>query len=143
MKKLMLSAAMSLAAIVPSAVLACGADGAKQTMAAPAKVEVKQLASLTKEKKATAVDVNDSETRRNDGVIPGAIMLTSSSQYELKELPADKKSNLVFYCYNEQCGASHGAAKRAMESGYTNVSVLPAGIKGWKAAGQPTSKPNS
>ena len=35
--------------------------------------------------------------------------------------------------------ASHAAARRAVEHGYTDVSVMPAGIKGWKAAGEPTA----
>ncbi len=94
-------------------------------------------------KKATPIDANGKETRSSQGVIPGAVLLTSSSQYDIKELPADKDSKLVFYCANQKCGASHQAAKRAMENGYTNVAVLPEGISGWKQAGQPTAKPNS
>jgi rhodanese-related sulfurtransferase len=142
MKKLMLSAVLAVSALVPSMVLACGGDST-QASAEPAKLDVKQLASLTKEKKAVPVDANGKSTRDSEGIIPGAIMLTSSSQYDVKELPKDKASKLVFYCANDKCGASHGAAKRAMENGYTNVSVLPEGIKGWKAAGQATAKPNS
>jgi rhodanese-related sulfurtransferase len=37
--------------------------------------------------------------------------------------------------------ASHGAARRAVEAGYTNVSVMADGLKGWKAAGQSVGKP--
>jgi rhodanese-related sulfurtransferase len=33
--------------------------------------------------------------------------------------------------------ASHGAARRAVAAGYTNVSVMVDGIMGWDAAGQP------
>jgi rhodanese-related sulfurtransferase len=33
--------------------------------------------------------------------------------------------------------ASHGAARRAVAAGYTDVSVMVDGIKGWDAAGQP------
>jgi rhodanese-related sulfurtransferase len=33
--------------------------------------------------------------------------------------------------------ASHEAARRAVAAGYTNVSVMADGIKGWDAAGQP------
>ena len=36
--------------------------------------------------------------------------------------------------------ASHEAARRAVENGYTKVSVMVEGIKGWKAAGQPTAQ---
>jgi len=37
--------------------------------------------------------------------------------------------------------ASHEAAGRAVEAGYTNVSVLKDGLQGWKAANKPTVKP--
>jgi rhodanese-related sulfurtransferase len=37
--------------------------------------------------------------------------------------------------------ASHGAARRAIEAGYTSVSVMADGLKGWRTAGQPTAKP--
>jgi rhodanese-related sulfurtransferase len=33
--------------------------------------------------------------------------------------------------------ASHEAARRAVQLGYTNVSVMGDGIMGWDAAGQP------
>jgi len=33
--------------------------------------------------------------------------------------------------------ASHGAARRAVAAGYTDVSVMTDGIMGWDAAGQP------
>jgi rhodanese-related sulfurtransferase len=35
--------------------------------------------------------------------------------------------------------ASHAAAERAVEAGYTNVAVLKVGFKGWKEAGKPTA----
>jgi rhodanese-related sulfurtransferase len=37
--------------------------------------------------------------------------------------------------------ASHEAARRAVEAGYTKVDVMVDGIMGWKAAGQPTEQP--
>ena len=37
--------------------------------------------------------------------------------------------------------ASHGAARRAVDAGYTDVSVLADGLQGWKAAGKPTVVP--
>lgn len=72
-----------------------------------------------------------------------AILLSSSSSFELKELPADKASSLVFYCSNERCSASKKAAKVASENGYTDVAVLPAGIAGWVSAGLKTTMPQS
>ena len=70
---------------------------------------------------------------------PG-VLLSSSSEYKLTELPADKASKLVFYCANASCKASDAAARRAQDAGYT-VAVLQEGIMGWKKAGQATAKP--
>jgi rhodanese-related sulfurtransferase len=36
--------------------------------------------------------------------------------------------------------ASHHAAGRAAEAGYTDVNVLNEGMKGWKAANQPVEQ---
>lgn len=142
LKSLVMSAAVAAASLVPAAALACDGNS-QQAMAEPKSVTPVELAAMTKEKKATPVDANGTKTRTEQGVVPGAILLTSSSQYDLKELPQDKASKLVFYCANSKCGASHAAAAKAMEAGYTNVSVMPEGIVGWKKAGQPTAKPNT
>ena len=143
MKKFLMAAVVAFSAVTSSAGFAC--DGHEKSAAAePRSVTVQEVASLTKEKKATAVDANGEKTRSKEGVIPGAILLTSSSQFDpAKELPAKKDSKLVFYCANNHCGASHAAANKAIEAGYTDVAVMPEGIAGWKAAGQPTNKPNS
>lgn len=141
MKRVMMAVAMATSMLVPVTAVAC--EGADHQAAAPKKVTVNELASLTKVKKATPVDANGKEVRTNQGIIPGAVMLTSSTSYDVKELPEDKNAKLVFYCASEMCGASHQAAAKALQNGYTDVSVLPEGIKGWKAAGQATSKPNS
>jgi rhodanese-related sulfurtransferase len=143
MKRILMSLALA-ASFVPAAAMACDGDGHHMAKAAePQKATVAQVATWTKEKKAIPVDANGKSTRQSQGVIPGAVLLTSSSQYAVSELPADKNSKLVFYCASDKCGASHQAAKRAIENGYTDVAVLPDGIAGWKSAGQPTAKPNS
>jgi len=142
MKRLILSLAVATSLIVPAAALACEGHS-QQASAEPKKLTVAELAALTKDKKATPVDANGEKTRAEKGVIPGAVLLTSSSQYAVTELPKAKDSKLVFYCANEKCSASKQAAMRAMENGYTDVAVLPVGINGWKDAGQPTAKPNS
>lgn len=83
-------------------------------------------------------DVNVAETRENVGIIPGARLLSSFSKYDVaKELPADKKTPLVFYCANTMCTASHSAAEKAIKAGYSDVSVMVDGIYGWKKAGRP------
>lgn len=142
MKRMLLSVAVALSIAVPAAAQAC--EGDHQASAEPKKVTVADLANWTKSKKKfTPVDANGKSTRESQGVIPGAVLLTSSSTYDVKELPANKDNALVFYCANESCGASKQAAVKAVEAGYTNVTVLPEGIAGWKKAGQATAKPNT
>lgn len=85
---------------------------------------------------AQAVDANGVATRKHEGVVPGAVLLTDSENYSLAELPSDKAKELVFYCANTHCGASHQAAEKAIASGYTNVKVMPEGIAGWVKAGK-------
>jgi rhodanese-related sulfurtransferase len=143
MKRIILSLTLATS-LIPCVALACDGDGTHQAKAgAPVKATVAQVAEWTRAKKVTPVDANGSQTRTSQGIIPGAVLLTSSSQYDVKELPANKDTKLVFYCMNEKCGASHMAAQRAIENGYTDVAVLPDGITGWKRGGQPTAKPNN
>lgn len=87
-------------------------------------------------------DANSPDTRKDQGMIPGAHPLSSSGKYNIaKELPTDKNTKLVFYCGNTKCMASHAAAERAHKAGYADVNVMADGIMGWKAAGKPTQAP--
>jgi rhodanese-related sulfurtransferase len=103
------------------------------------KMDVAALAAALKSPAPPAVyDANVDSVRENAGVIPTARLLSSSSKYDVaKELPADKNAPLVFYCANEMCTASRAAAEKALASGYTDVSVMTAGIFGWRKAGEP------
>lgn len=141
MNRKLLGCVFALSLAVPSLALACDADKKEQAAAPTVKsLTITEVASLQKEKKATVLDANQDQFRKQNGVIPGAVLLTSFNKYDVaKELPAAKGSKLVFYCANTQCTASHAAAQRALEAGYTDVSVLPDGLMGWKKAGQPTS----
>ena len=99
------------------------------------------LAALQKDHKPFVVlDANGKETRQSQGFIPTALLLTSASEYDLALLPKEKSTPLVFYCANDKCTASHTAAKRALQSGYSDVGVLGAGISGWVKAGKPVQK---
>jgi len=97
---------------------------------------VDELASALEKGEATPIDANRDKFRAEHGQIPGATLLTSSSEFDESELPEDKASALVFYCANQRCSASHKAAKRAKGFGFENVSVLTAGLMGWVEAGQ-------
>ena len=87
-------------------------------------------------------DANSDYTRKSKGVVPGAKLLSSYKNYDIsKELPLAKDSRLVFYCMNEKCTASHSAAEKAVDAGYTQVNVMSDGIQGWLKSGFSAAKP--
>ena len=106
-------------------------------------IHVDQLASMLADSNnpPQIFDANDSDFRSKNGVIPGAKLLPGHDYDVASILPSQKDAKLVFYCANQQCMASHGAASRAAKAGYTNVSVLADGLLGWKGAGKPVSQP--
>ena len=66
-------------------------------------IEVPELEAMQKDARApvTVLDANDLEFRQENGVIPGAKLLSSFKDYDLKkELPANHDAPLVFYCSN-------------------------------------------
>ena len=138
---------ISFALLIPAAAFAgdsanCGTpDEPEGEASAWSEISVDELASMIEEGAAVPVDANRAETRENVGIIPGAILLTGS-EYETDVLAsADEGDALVFYCYNERCGASHQAADAALAAGYSDVRVLPSGIMGWVEAGQDVDSP--
>jgi len=100
---------------------------------------VDEVASLLATHKARAVDANGAETRQQYGTLPGAVLLSNFQTFATSELPADKNSELVFYCGGLACSAAPHAAARAKAAGYTDVKVMPQGILGWVKAGKPIS----
>jgi rhodanese-related sulfurtransferase len=116
----------------------CGERGAK-----PDSLTVAQLASLMDGGDPPKLyDANGNQTRKEYGVIPGATLLPGSRDYAITLLPGSRAKHVVFYCASSWCGASEMAAERAIREGYTKVSVLPDGIKGWAEAGLQTQKIN-
>jgi rhodanese-related sulfurtransferase len=107
------------------------------TVATVSTVSIDELDRMLASHECLAVDANGNDTRKKLGVIPGAVLLTNADS--LDQLPADRTRNLVFYCTNTACGASHYAAEKAIAAGYTHVNVLPDGIAGWVKAGKKTS----
>jgi len=105
-------------------------------------ITVEQLAALG-EGEVTIFDVNNEKVRGAHGVIPGAVLLSSSSQYDLSVLPKDKDAKLVFYCANTRCTAAPTAAERAIDAGFRDVNVLHVGVVGWKEAGKKTDAPRT
>ena len=61
----------------------------------------------------------------------------SKASYIALNLPTDKTTALVFYCYGESCAVSYEAALAVRKAGYTNVYWLLNGFPEWKANGFP------
>ncbi len=141
---LALSLGLALAACQKAPTPAAGSsDTASKSETSIKELSVADVSTLLSAKAATIVDANDPGTRQEQGVVPGAVLLSNSHNYALSELPAAKETKLVFYCGGTACRASDGAAKRASQAGYADVSVMRAGIRGWKSAGQMTATPQS
>lgn len=106
-------------------------------------LSVPAVAELLKAKAGVVVDANDAQTRKEYGTVPGAVLLSDHRSFAFSELPEDKAEKLVFYCGGVKCRASDAAASRAASAGYSNVSVMREGIRGWRNAGQATEQPSS
>jgi len=115
-------------------------EASAPTTAAVGEVTVPELIKMLADKSATAIDANNDSTRRQLGVIPGAVRLSSFSSFAESELPADKSKTLVFYCTNPSCESAPNAAKTAASAGYVDVRVLSAGVTGWAKAGHPVDR---
>ena len=94
------------------------------------------------------VDVRDAADVQATGIIPDAInvsvgMLAVRADHELPEQYRnpqlqDRSRPIIVTC-NVGALASFGA-KTLKEMGFTNVSILDGGTKGWKEAGFPTGQ---
>lgn len=93
------------------------------------------LHELVRERRVTVIDVNSRQNWARAHV-PGALNLDPGS-YQDGDLPADRVSDLVFYCSNPLCRKAPNAARRARQMGYGNVRVMSAGISGWLTAKLP------
>lgn len=67
-----------------------------------------------------------------EGSIPSAVSIPDST-FDKKTglLPADKATQLVFFCGGYECPLSHSSARKALALGYTNVKVCEAGEPAW------------
>lgn len=64
-----------------------------------AELAVADAAAMHKAGTATFYDANTAAFRKKNGKVPGAVLLADYNGYDAaKTLPADKASQLVFYC---------------------------------------------
>jgi rhodanese-related sulfurtransferase len=138
-----------LALSIVSVLAACGGSSTASTTAATTTEstgsEAPRFAQISVTDVATRLAAPDSHIAVFDANhretfdahhVPGATWV-HYDEVTAETLPSDHATSLVFYCANEQCEASHVAANSAVDLGFTDVSVMGAGIDGWVAAGQP------
>lgn len=87
--------------------------------------------------KGIAMVLVDSRPKRKQydkGHIPNAISIPDMQFDDFKgRLPADKGTQLVFYCGGLHCKLSHKSAVKAIDMGYTDVKVFAEGYPAWVA----------
>ena len=128
-------ARLCLVAVLALPVVACGASTANTADSQGEAFKRISAADLNNKLVAKApvsvFDVNGDE-RYAQGHVPTAKHM-KVDEVAATALPADKAAMLVFYCAGEKCNACHHAAEAAVELGYSNVWIMPEGIKGWEA----------
>jgi rhodanese-related sulfurtransferase len=76
----------------------------------------------------------------DDCHIPGSIQVDFDRvESHLKNTP--KVREIIVYCSNSMCTASHFVVQKLLDVGYTNAKVYAAGMAGWFLAGYPVEGP--
>lgn len=108
-------------------------------------VSAAHLRKLMDDKAAYALI--DARPRRvaDKGMIPTAINIPDSEfDKHIDKLPADKATQLIYYCGGLDCVLSDKSAAKAKKLGYANVVTYPEGYPEWeKLAGAAAAKPAS
>lgn len=86
----------------------------------------------------------DSRPKRvvdKDGMIPTAVHISDSEfDKNIDKLPADKATELIFYCGGLECPLSPNSAAKARKLGYTNIKTYALGHPDWlKLYGAPVA----
>jgi rhodanese-related sulfurtransferase len=79
------------------------------------------------------IDSRPKRAKYDKGHIPGAISIPDP-EFEARQgnLPQDKNTPLIFYCEGYTWVLSHDSARKAVQLGYTKVSVFSAGYPAWE-----------
>ncbi len=98
---------------------------------------LEKLVTLGGKKPFVLVDARPA-VKYSKAFIPGAVSIPKA-EFGLKKglLPADKNLPVIFYCGGYACKLSHQSARLALDLGYSDVAVFPAGEPAWREAGLP------
>ncbi len=98
-------------------------------------VSAAYVAKQITDNKTVIIDARPQKTKFVKGHIPTAVNIPFSQFDTLKgKLPRDPNTPIIFYCGGLKCRLSHKSAAKALEMGYTNVSVFAKGYPEWKKA---------
>jgi rhodanese-related sulfurtransferase len=114
-------------------VYAEGEPGWKQAGQTPW-VAVNHIKILLNDPEKIALVVDSRPTLKyNNGTVPGAMNIPWPQFDKMKGLlPADKATQLIFFCGGLKCNLSHKSADAAKALGYTDVRVFAEGYPKWK-----------
>lgn len=104
---------------------------------------------MRQDAKTLMIDVREPDGRGDTGVIPGAInvplgVLPIKADQDLPESVRDERLQDRSQPVMVTCAAGGQAAlgaKMLQDMGFTNVSYVEGGTRGWKDAGLPTEEP--
>ncbi len=101
---------------------------------------VRQNVDIPPKKGVMLIDSRPAARQFDPGHIPGAINIPDTQfDKQVDKLPADKSTQLIFYCGGLDCMLSHNSAFKAEKLGYTRITVYAAGMPEWKEKGGPVS----
>ena len=91
--------------------------------------------AIDNKKNVVIVDTRPKQRKYEKGHIPTAINIPDRKfEQMLDKMPADKSTEVIFYCGGYQCTKSVTTAENAIKQGYTKVRIYPAGFLAWKQA---------
>jgi len=91
--------------------------------------------SRSEHQKLLVINVLD-HAAYDDCRIPGSIQVDFDKvESYVQRMPKD--THIILYCSNYLCSASHFAAEKLIDKGYTNVQVYAGGMAEWFTTGLP------
>ncbi|MBI4985174.1 MAG: rhodanese-like domain-containing protein, partial [Rhodocyclales bacterium] len=95
---------------------------------------MREQATIPPQKGVMIIDSRPAARQYDPGHILGAVNIPDSQfDKQLDKLPADKATQLLFYCGGVDCMLSHNSAAKAEKLGYANIKVYADGMPDWKA----------
>jgi len=99
--------------MIAAALAAAGACSKSDAASVPA-LTVDEVARQLAANECQPVDANGDSTRKKLGVLPGRSCSPTPTDFKPASCRPTRRRELVFYCANTHCGASHHAAEKAI-----------------------------